>query len=40
MRTTGRNEQAEIADLDPLSDGKKRRISCQYVQQVKGKISD
>jgi len=24
-----RSEEAEIADLDPLSDGKKRRISCQ-----------
>jgi hypothetical protein len=25
----GRSEQAEMAHLDPLSDGKKRRISCQ-----------
>ena len=26
------SEQAQIADPDPLSDGKKRRISCQYSQ--------
>jgi len=29
---SGRSEQVEIADLDSLSDGKKRRISCQYSQ--------
>jgi len=31
LRTTisRRSEQAEIVDLDPLSDGKKKRISCQ-----------
>jgi len=29
IKSTGKSEQAEIADLDPLSDGKKRRISCQ-----------
>jgi hypothetical protein len=26
------SEQAQIADPDPLSDGKKRRISCHYLQ--------